>query len=335
MKTMPKFKLTDKQISFLDNHVSERWAMNEHGTIDVIGDFYYDGYWVGHERAKDIEDGKLPVKFNHITGNFSMRGMLFRTLEGCPESIGGHFQCIATSIANLIGGPSHVGDDYQVSNNKLISLEGIPSIINETLSINENLLSVIDYFPTLVKGYCGINNNKLVNIDKMADCVFLGSISLGYNQLTNIDSLPSTINGYLNVEANRIHELTEKSPKTIKGNFYIESNLLENLHFVPSYIEGSAFIMNNVIWDLTNHNFLYIHSSLDLSNNPITKGGFSLLKIKEIKNICLGRDSGEEFKYNVVSDILRDALDKKSRREGMLQAQIRLIEEELERFLDV
>lgn len=79
---------------------------------------------------------KLPVQFGHVAGDFSVGGSTITTLEGCPRTIEGSFDCSNTDIRNFIGGPEAVGHSYQARNcEQLESLEGLPRRIKGTLTL--------------------------------------------------------------------------------------------------------------------------------------------------------------------------------------------------------
>lgn len=76
-------------------------------------------------KAEDLKDGKIPVKFYRVTGNFICKNIGLKSLENCPESVGGEFDCSNNELKDLIGGPNEVGTNYRCKNNKLESIKGV------------------------------------------------------------------------------------------------------------------------------------------------------------------------------------------------------------------
>lgn len=142
--------------------------IHDDGTVDVEGDLILE----------DFSDGKLPLKFGTVSGNFEIRSYGRRgknlstlegsphtvdgnmsvmflpklsSLEGCPEYVGGKFVITQCPITDLKGSPQRIrgvnnitnGHMYTVTiiDTKITSLEGLPSVIEGGLdvSLNPNL----------------------------------------------------------------------------------------------------------------------------------------------------------------------------------------------------
>ena len=92
-----------------------------------------------------------------------------KTLEGCPEYIGGSFDCAQLQLTSLEQGPKEIntrnasGFGYECFINKLSSLKGIPKNIMR-LNASENLINTLEDFPERIEKDCIINNNKLTNL---------------------------------------------------------------------------------------------------------------------------------------------------------------------------
>lgn len=114
----------------------------------------------------------LPVKFNRVTGSFSLYQNSLTTLvgsprfvgydyicsmngltslEGSPETILGNFSCTHNELVSLDGGPLQVGGDYNCAYNKLTSLRGAPSVI-ENFKCQNNKLSSFEFCPSTITG---------------------------------------------------------------------------------------------------------------------------------------------------------------------------------------
>jgi hypothetical protein len=90
-------------------------------------------------KREDLVNGKIPVKFTKVNGNFVCKNVGLTTLENCPEIIGGEFDCSNNELTNLVGGPNEVGWNYRCSNNKLESIKGVAFTIGA--SRNDSLFN--------------------------------------------------------------------------------------------------------------------------------------------------------------------------------------------------
>ena len=86
-------------------------------------------------------DRKLPVEFAKVNFSLQIQNRGLDSLEGCPTSVGQHFNCSQNRLTNLIGGPKAVGRDYLAYKNPLESLEGLATEIGGIL--------MLSYSPTL------------------------------------------------------------------------------------------------------------------------------------------------------------------------------------------
>lgn len=84
-------------------------------------------------KAEDLKDGKIPVKFYRVTGNFICKNIGLKSLENCPRIIGGEFDCSNNELKDLTGGPDEVGNNYRCTNNKLESIKGVAYSIGASL----------------------------------------------------------------------------------------------------------------------------------------------------------------------------------------------------------
>ena len=81
---------------------------NPDGSYDVNGNVELVGLVVT----------KIPVKFNHVSGNFVCTYNNFTSLEGAPKTVGGDFWCHDTYLTSLEGAPKTVGGSFTCYNNK-------------------------------------------------------------------------------------------------------------------------------------------------------------------------------------------------------------------------
>lgn len=112
----------------------KEYTINTDGSIDVDGNVY----------IRNLDLGKLPLKFNIVHGSFDCSYNNLTTLDGSPKVVGGFFNVSDNNLTSLIGGPVNVKYSYVCSNNGLTSLEGSPIIIGGLFRCNNNPLKSID-----------------------------------------------------------------------------------------------------------------------------------------------------------------------------------------------
>lgn len=83
---------------------------------------------------------KVPMKITEIKGDFHLGGMFIESLQNCPDTITGDFDCThCEKLTSLTGGPREVGGDYAISNNSnLSSLEGVAQKIGGDFNCSRN-----------------------------------------------------------------------------------------------------------------------------------------------------------------------------------------------------
>jgi hypothetical protein len=114
-------------------------------SIDSQGVVSYDGnleYW-GSEP-------QLPIKFKHVKGDFRIATKL-SSLEGCPEIVGGEFDCSWSGVTSLAGGPRQVGKDYICYKNPITSLEHVSVQIGSKLVARDCQLKNLKHCPDNVQ----------------------------------------------------------------------------------------------------------------------------------------------------------------------------------------
>ena len=66
-----------------------------------------------------VRDGKLAVRFRHVSGSFDCSHNSLTSLQGCPSTIGGSFYCNHNSLSSLQGCPSEIGGSFNCSDNRV------------------------------------------------------------------------------------------------------------------------------------------------------------------------------------------------------------------------
>ena len=88
--------------------------------------------YIGDNVTLNDYDGEyLPVQFKDVSGKFSiLQGKKLKSLEGCPEYVGGYFEIRGcTKLKNFIGCSEKVGGDFICHKcDNLVSILGLPDV---------------------------------------------------------------------------------------------------------------------------------------------------------------------------------------------------------------
>ena len=76
------------------------YTINPDGSIDVDGDVIIANKFLG----------KIPIKFNKVSGYFNCSYNFLTTLENCPNEIGKSLSCYSNRLTSLEGFPQKVGN---------------------------------------------------------------------------------------------------------------------------------------------------------------------------------------------------------------------------------
>ena len=160
---MPDSKLVNNHMDAIQSEQEVRKLLAKHfemkrnvrirynaddGSIDVNGSVKFLGM---NRNAYDDDESifadRMPVTFRKVKGNFQCR--FVRTLEGCPQIVGGCFDCSLAPITSLRGGPLSVGSlhmappsylpTYECSNTDIVDLVGAPRHIPGDFYCHNNL----------------------------------------------------------------------------------------------------------------------------------------------------------------------------------------------------
>lgn len=100
----------------------KNYTINPDGSIDVKGN-------VKFECRSLNELGRLPLRFNKVTGIFSCYLNALTTLDGAPSYVGKSFICYHNNLSNLKGGPKYVGGRFDCAGNPLTTLAYLPEVV--------------------------------------------------------------------------------------------------------------------------------------------------------------------------------------------------------------
>ena len=131
------------------------YTINTDGTIDVDADV--------HLSRRGLT--KLPLKFNHVSGNFWCGENELTTLEGSPQSVGGGFYCHNNQLTTLEFSPKSVVGDFWCIENDLTTLEGSPKSLNSDFYCSNNNLTTLMGGPKSVVGHFTCLDNKILTFE--------------------------------------------------------------------------------------------------------------------------------------------------------------------------
>jgi len=158
MKYLKKWKIFENHDdihNICKEYDIKNYTIKEDGTIDVNGNV--------HLSKRSLT--KLPLRFNHVSGDFSCLENKLTTLEGAPESINGGFLCDNNELTNLKGGPKNVSGGFYCRHNQLTSLEGAPLSVGGDFWGHNNKLTSFKNAPQSVGGEFYCYNNQIKSLD--------------------------------------------------------------------------------------------------------------------------------------------------------------------------
>jgi len=197
----------------------------------------------------------IPMKFNHVKGNFYCDRNNLTSLLGAPQMIDGSFECEYNLIETLTHCPQTIGLDFRCDNNQLTSLESCPEIVAGDFRCSYNHLTSLLYGPNFVGGnfYCN------------------------FNRLTSLQYAPMEIHGVFDCSHNLLRTL-EFCPRLIEKDFNGYNNSLDSLAFFPQSIQGHVLILYNPllgdsqnIIDFDELHQLHINELIQIEKNLLTQ----------------------------------------------------------------
>jgi hypothetical protein len=151
-------------------------TINNQGLVDVIGNVSWE--------SKLTE---LPVKFGHVSGEFSCGHRQLTSLTGAPHSVDGSFSCIGNQLTSLAGAPESVGGYFGCSYNQLKSLDGAPHSVGSDFRCIGNPLTSLTGAPTSIGGefYCDYTRTLPLMRALVASSIDILNAPPGFNEVMN------------------------------------------------------------------------------------------------------------------------------------------------------
>lgn len=220
-------KAGSKIENILDSCVDGSWEL-KYGAIYVDGSFDASNKKLGD--LKNLDD----FNFGEVTGDFDVSINTLESLSGCPEIVGGSFNCSSNLLKSLEHSPKKSSNfycsnnfifsleginkdsaDYVISGNNLESLKGLPEKITGNLIAGENPnLTSLEGSPKYVSGNFDVSSCSLGSLE-------YGPIKVGKNylcsdnDLKDLNGAPEEIGGYFDASHNQIKSI-KGLPKNIK-----------------------------------------------------------------------------------------------------------------------
>ena len=250
---------------------TQEHKINPDGTVDWFGEVSIT--------PAGLINGKLPVKFNLIKGNFRCDNLKLETLENAPKIVEGIFDCSSNNLKSLEGAPQECGA-FNVSGNPLGEGTGLkfgPTKINgasdkkifggfvdqttkiDVYNVSKCKLTTLKDSGLKEIGPGGFNCsfNNLTSLEGMED-IFVGGANIRSFDCSNNPKLtsmkgapkispdpgPPNVFGDYNFSNCDIKEIESSLPDRV-GNFNISGNNLTTLSFLPGIIDGDLDCTNS------------------------------------------------------------------------------------------
>ena len=208
MKTHYMFSLASKNAWGWDRLFKECFEIKDN-IINVKGK---DGSLIYNNYTKDHNDMVLPegFKFGEVEGSFSISHV--KSLEGCPEYVGGSFRCDLCDITSMKGCPKEIGGSFSIEDcPSLRSLEGCPEKIEYNFYLRDcpNLRSLE-------------GSPKYISRDlSISGCSNLRSLEGGPEKVGNNLSVSArgmhSLKGMPKEVGDRVDLVVDKSIKSLEG----------------------------------------------------------------------------------------------------------------------
>lgn len=267
-------------LTWLTEYAIPNFKINEDLSVDVIGNVIIVSEFID----------ELPVNFNIVVGDFTIKNTELKSLIGFPKEITGNLDCSYNKLKNLMYFPKIVGKSIDISNNALSSLKGcIKYISGDLYMMNNNIKSFKDG-PEYIEKFLQCKNNSINSLLDFPKYIG-GSIDLSCNKLISMIGLPEEINGSLDLMSNKI-KYFDTDIFNVKGDINLSSNPLESLKNIP-YIGSNVYLSNTKIEDL-NYLQKIIHGTLVCCNTKIVNlynspthihGNFLCLDNKKLESL--------------------------------------------------
>ena len=226
----------------------EKW-LKEHAINNyLISEDFYITVQGNVNLNKKLSVKKLPVKFKMVDGFFDISNNGLTSLDGCPKTITGDFNCSRNNLTSLFEGPTEVAD-FDCSYNQLKNLSYAPKEVKGSFDCSNNQIDSIKGMPRSIKGFFKCSTNKIATlkggpkyVDADFDCsenlierLIGGPVSVGHdyichkNNLTDLDGVADEIGSDLVTDI-RLNHLTSTFNEEEKTWRYKGSEVISHIY---------------------------------------------------------------------------------------------------------
>jgi len=196
------------------------YTINDDGSIDGDGDVY----------LSNSNLTKLPLNFNHISGDFNCQVNKLTSLEGAPKEVDGDFYCDENQLISLKGAPLSVGGVFNCRHNKLTSLEGAPKEVGGYFDCSYVRLTSLEGSPVHVGDDFYCQGNKLTSLEGAPKHIG-GVFNCRYNQLMYLDHLPE-VRSDIYMDNNPVNSIVymwieEPEGRWERWEYFQDSNIIQ------------------------------------------------------------------------------------------------------------
>jgi len=207
-----------------------RWEINEKGEVDVTGSIFM--------RAKASRlnlNGKIPVKFGKVIGNFDCSEDGLTTLENCPYVVSGNFYCSFNKLTSLEFMPRGIGGNFDCKNNLLTNLKGMEDVdlggLNATFDCVKNQLTTLEGMTNklLRSATLLVAGNNLTSFKGLEVLPEISTLQADENNLTSLEGIPKKINFAIfirNQKSGKVFTMTEITKFVDIKDIWSTSNIM-------------------------------------------------------------------------------------------------------------
>jgi hypothetical protein len=207
-----------------------RWEINEKGEVDVTGSISM--------RAKTNIlklNGKIPVKFGKVNGNFDCSENGLTTLENCPYVVSGNFYCAYNKLTSLEFMPRGIGGNFDCKNNLLTNLKGMEDVdlggLNATFDCVKNQLTTLEGMTNklLRSATLLVAGNNLTSFKGLEVLPEISTLQADENNLTSLEGIPKKINFAIfirNQKSGKVFTMTEITKFVDIKDIWSTSNIM-------------------------------------------------------------------------------------------------------------
>ena len=108
----------------------QQWSFDNQGRLNIKGHVTVRKEYTVAQGGTGLPNGRLPLRFGRVHGDFNVSGCELTTLKGCPLHVGGLCFVSNNPIPSLEGAPQLVDYLFVMQDlTQLTSLEGFPAQI--------------------------------------------------------------------------------------------------------------------------------------------------------------------------------------------------------------